>query len=157
MKSRVNSLESQQSPSECLLLTNFELLIDGAIGVEDERDRSFQSALDRNLRTSPHNIARWAYSSNPRLPEQPIPPPIRLRQSQHDNRSRDRPPHRRWRSRIRRLQETWSPEDPRTPCPSIRENRLLRRKKIQAHNRLLDSSFCCKFSAVSAALPNHHF
>src|SRR5260370_32360334 len=139
MISRVNSLESQQSPSECLLLTNFDILIDGAIGVEDERDRSFQSALDRNLRTSPHNIARWAYSSNPRLPEQPIPPPIRLRQSQHDNRSRDRPPHRRWRSRIRPLHEPLSPEEPRNPWPSIREKRLLRSDKIQASNLSMES------------------
>src|SRR5437870_6683775 len=120
--------------------------------VHDEQERFFPGPTGWNLRTCPHNISRRVRCSAPRLPEQPVSPPIRLRQSWHNNPSRDRPPFRRRGRRIHSLQETWNPEVTGTPCPNVRENRLLRRKKIQADNRLLDSTFCRKFSAISTTL-----
>src|SRR6266699_2646448 len=117
-----------------------------ALWVDDEQDRFFPGPIGRNLRTSPHHIARWVRCSAPRLPEQPVPPPIRLRQSCNNNRSRDRPSHHRRGSRLHSLQETWSLEDNRTPCPHVRENQLVRGKKIQADHHLLDSTIRSKFS-----------
>src|SRR6266566_4594932 len=66
-------------------------------------------------------------------------------------------PHHRRGSRLHSLQETWSLEDNRTPCPHVRENQLVRGKKIQADHHLLDSTIRSKFSLISTTLPSHYF
>src|SRR5690242_11153797 len=125
--------------------------------VRDEQDRNFSGTVGRNLCTGPHTIPCWTRGPDPRLPEQQLPPPIRIGQSWHCSRRLDRHSHSRRHCWILGLAKTRSYEDSRTHYSNVREDRLLRWKKIQANHSLLDSIVCCEFSAVSAALPSHHF